>query len=259
MKLPEKYRGKSLVWWIQTPLYACRIALVKYKLAIGFIAQNGEDRELAKIFKQPRGYCVEVGALDGISISNTYYFEKKKRGWKCLLVEADPVSAAQCAANRPRSVTIAAAATAPELAGEMEFQVIEHNRAMSGVAFDDFQKGHFKKHNTEFAPTRIKVPARTLDSMLEEAKFPRVDFMTIDVEGHEFPVLQGFDIEKWKPKVVVLERIKSEPDAEIARYMALHGYEKKFNLPRDARDDCNDFYFKTGVQRQKYSSYESNR
>ncbi len=244
MKLPEKYRSKSLSWWLQTPLYAWRIAHAKYRTISFFKAQNGEDRELARTFRQARGYCVEVGALDGVSISNTYYFEQRKRGWKCLLIEADPVSAALCAANRPRSITIAAAATAPASVGEMEFQVIEHNRGMSGVSFDDSQIRHFAKHNTEFAPTLTKVVARTLDSMLEEAEFPRVDFITIDVEGHEFPVLQGFDIERWKPKVVVLERIKSAPEPEIAQYMKQHGYEKRFNLPREATDDCNDFYFK---------------
>ncbi len=247
MKLPSKYQNKSFLWWMQTPLYAARILvsnITQERRKYGFASQNGEDRVLTKLFKQPRGYCVEVGALDGFSISNTYYFEKRKRGWKCLLVEADPISAAQCAANRPRSVTIAAAATAPELVGDMEFQVIEHERSMSGVTFDDFQIRHFEKHKTKFAPTKTIVVARTLDSMLEEAKFPRVDFITIDVEGHEYPVLQGFSIEKWKPRVVVLERLKDQPEPEIAAYMARHGYEKRFNLPRKAVADCNDFYFR---------------
>ncbi len=249
MFLPSKYRNKPLSWWFQTPLYATRILLNKVGYdwrRYGFASQNGEDRALAKIFKQPRGYCVEVGAFDGFSISNTYYFEKKKRGWKCLLVEADPVSAAKCVLNRPRSLTIAAAATNSESVGEIDFQVIEHNRAMSGVSFDDFQVSHFERHNTEFAPTKTTVTARTLDSMLEQSKFPRVDFVTIDVEGHEFSVLQGFDIARWKPTVVVLERLKSEPEPEIAAYMAQHGYEKRFHLPRNAVDDCNDFYFRIG-------------
>lgn len=247
MRIPSKYRSRPLLWWIQTPLYAVRLALRAGRVAMrkyGFASQNGEDRVLARLFPQPRGYCVEVGALDGISISNTYYFEKHKRGWKCLLVEADPFSAAQCAHNRPRSITVAAAATSPELVGTLNFQIIENCRSMSGVNFDEFQIQHFEKHNTEFIPTWTQVPANTLDFMLEEARFPRVDFLTIDVEGHEFSVLQGFSIERWNPSVVVLERLKHEPEPQIAAYMSAHGYEKRFNLPHGAVDDCNDFYFK---------------
>lgn len=244
--IPLKYRSKPLKWWFFTPLYAWRIFRHKC-IPSQWSSQNGEDRVLAGLFKSQQGYCVEVGALDGISISNTYYFERKRKAWKCLLVEADPTSATQCKENRPNSIVFSAAATSPELVGEMSFLVIEHNRAMSGVSFDEFQIRHFEKHKTEFSPKEVKIEARTLDSMLEEAEFTHIDFITIDVEGHEFAVLEGFTINRWQPKVVVLERLKSEPDPEIAAYMSRHGYVKRFNLPRKATDDCNDFYFREAL------------
>ena len=46
---------------------------------------------------------------------------------------------------------------------------------------------------------QITVPTRTLDALLNEAGFPRIDFITIDVEGHEMEVLRGFSLEKHRP------------------------------------------------------------
>ena len=50
------------------------------------------------------------------------------------------------------------------------------------------------------------MPVRTLDSILEEAgAHPGFDFLSIDVEGHEIEVLRGFDIARWRPRLILLE------------------------------------------------------
>ena len=69
-----------------------------------FRAQHGEDAQLAARFGNKRGgYYVEVGALDGEKLSNTYFFEKEL-GWTGVLVEADPRQAENCSKTRPGSV-----------------------------------------------------------------------------------------------------------------------------------------------------------
>jgi hypothetical protein len=56
------------------------------------------------------------------------------------------------------------------------------------------------------AASVIQVPARTLDSVLEEAVVPvPVDLLSIDVEGHEAEVLQGFDLSRWRPLLILIE------------------------------------------------------
>ena len=55
-----------------------------------FRSQYGEDRILARIFAGIlTGTCVKVGAHNGVDLSNTYYFEQL--GWRCILVEPNPV------------------------------------------------------------------------------------------------------------------------------------------------------------------------
>lgn len=52
----------------------------------------------------------------------------------------------------------------------------------------------------------IEVETRTLDSVLDEnAVVPNFDLLSIDVEGHEIDLFKGFDLEKWRPKLVLIE------------------------------------------------------
>jgi len=53
----------------------------------------------------------------------------------------------------------------------------------------------------------FEVRTRRLDRLLEEAGFPKLDYLTIDVEGWEPQVMAGFTVERWKPKVIVLEDV----------------------------------------------------
>jgi hypothetical protein len=72
-------------------------------------SQNGEDRWLDAHFGAKRaGFFVEVGAYDGVNLSNTYHFEQC--GWTGVLVEPDPDMAERCRRDRPRSVTFQCAA-----------------------------------------------------------------------------------------------------------------------------------------------------
>ncbi len=56
------------------------------------------------------------------------------------------------------------------------------------------------------ARSTIEVPVRTLDEILEQVGAPApIDFVSIDVEGHEVEVLSGFDLARWRPRLVLVE------------------------------------------------------
>jgi hypothetical protein len=61
------------------------------KFRKNYFSQGGEDGILSKIFnvlKINKGWCVELGAWDGIYLSNTYHLIKDK-AWKGVFIEAD--------------------------------------------------------------------------------------------------------------------------------------------------------------------------
>jgi Methyltransferase FkbM domain len=69
----------------------------------------------------------------------------------------------------------------------------------------------------------IEVPVRTLDGILEEASAPAgFDFLSIDVEGHELDVLRGFDLARWRPRLILLE--DHVADLSKHRYLQARGY-----------------------------------
>ena len=209
---------------------ALRRVPVEERAREGPHAQFGEDRILERIFGgQEAGYCVEVGAYDGVTGSATYLFEQK--GWECLLVEPIPELAEQIRRSR-RCLVVNCAASAQE--GETTFYVADRVEQMSTL---ELTPGHEEWiHRVGGAVRAITVPTRTLDTLLDEAGFPRIDFVTIDVEGHELDVLQGLSLETRRPRVVILEDNVVDGASEVAQHMARHGY---VNFKRTG---VNDWY-----------------
>jgi hypothetical protein len=91
----------------------------------------------------------------------------------------------------------------------------------------------------------IRVHVRTLDSILEEAGSPvAFDFLSIDVEGHEIEVLQGFDMARWRPRLIMIE--DHVADLSKHRYLTSSGYRivrryenNGWYVPRDSAVTCS--------------------
>ena len=198
-----------------------------------FHAQNGEDRWLDAFFAHKRdGYFVEVGAFDGVNLSNSYHFEQI--GWRGVLVEPDPDKAVLCRANRPASKTYQCAA-----AGSPETTEITFYRVEAGEVYSTTQlsSAHARRiDQMGLAPKPISVPAKTLDAILQDAGARTIDFVSIDVEGAEMEVLRGFDIRKWRPAVVLIESNTKLRLPQVRDYFTSNGYAFRCSI------DVNDFY-----------------
>jgi hypothetical protein len=83
---------------------------------------------------------------------------------------------------------------------------------------------------------RITVPMLRLDDILEQAGISKLDFATIDVEGAELEVLQGLDLARWNPRVLVVEDNSRGRDRRVRHYLYSHGYRCFLN------DRLNDWY-----------------
>ncbi len=181
-------------------------------------AQFDEDRILAEIFAgRAEGYCVEVGANDGRTGSASYLFEQ--RGWRCLLVEPIPAMVTEIRKHRACIVVNCAASAS---GGEARFFVAEGVEAVSGLELMPDRVEMIRRLGGTIK--EIVVPTATLDSLLEDAGFNELDFVTIDVEGHELAVLEGFDLGRYRPRIVIIEDNSVNGDARVAIHMADRGY-----------------------------------
>ena len=59
------------------------------------------------------------------------------------------------------------------------------------------------KANVDVSERRL-VTVRTLNPMLRESRIEQVDFVSIDVEGTELNVLQGFSLDHYRPRLLLI-------------------------------------------------------
>lgn len=154
-------------------------------------AKDREDEWLLGQFPADyKGYAVELGAVDGLFINCTKMLEE--RGWECLLIEPNPVHQSVLRAHR-RNVLTCACDSQPR-----EYADIWFNDACLGKTQGnlDVDGGGWRKES---------VTVLTLNQCLMVANFPRLDVLVLDVDGAEDRIVQGFDIDFWKPKCVIIE------------------------------------------------------
>lgn len=194
-------------------------------------SQFGEDIIIQRYFpKDYIGTCIEVGAADGIMGSNTLMFEKK--GWKVICVEPNPILATECSKNRETLWECAIG----EKVGYADLTIFHipgsNQSAVSSIKVDERLREQHKQliQKTEI----VKVKVETLDNIIDWSHLTNIDFLSIDTEGTELQVLRGFNIEKWKPKLLVIENNFNDP--EIENYVTVFGYRKVL------RNIVNDFY-----------------
>jgi FkbM family methyltransferase len=193
-------------------------------------SQHGEDRLLAEHFRRKRGgVYVEIGAFDGKTLSNTWYFEHSL-GWTGVLIEANPSQAEICAAERPSSQVFPVAVVSPQDVGKrISFEVVDGYEELSSRALQGRYKTFISAVNVQgdrqLNVRSIEVPTATVDDVLESAKIDAIDFVTIDIEGHELAALKGMALgSRWNPSVILVESTTRVPDPRIALLLFRAGY-----------------------------------
>ena len=169
------------------------------------------------------GVFVEVGANHPIFFSLTYFLEQQ--GWSGVLVEPNPKLCSELRKHRPQSQVVEVAACAPSQVGEADLHL------------DSGGGGHYAiKPSYEAVLTggRIRVVMRTLDSVLAEARVRDIDFVSLDVEGMELDVLQGFNLAQWRPRLLLIE--------DFFRSHAKHHYLKHRGYKLVRRTGYNNWY-----------------
>lgn len=130
------------------------------------------------------GVFVEVGAHDGIELSNTYYFEQC--GWTGLVIEPNPD--VQKALHRNRKCAIMDCAIGnPD---EPKPYFVHPISAWSG----------FNRRGRQ-----VGVTVKRLDTALMEVGITRIDLLSLDTEGSELEIWHTFDHRRWNPRIVIVE------------------------------------------------------
>jgi len=164
-------------------------------------AQEAEDLILADLFPADwRGFYVDVGAHHPYRFSNTAYFSL--RGWSGINIDAAPGTTASFAQARPHDVTLECAVGETE--GTMDFFLFDE------PALNTLEPERVKQleRDTAYRVKEVRrLAVRRLDSLLAE-HLPAgrsIDFLSVDVEGHEMAVVRSNDWQRFRPRFVLLE------------------------------------------------------
>lgn len=186
-------------------------------------AQNLEDIVLWRALGHVAGGTyIDVGAADPETDSVTKVFYD--RGWSGLDVEPVAEFARRLRAERERDVVL------EMCAGRRSGQLTLHSVAGTGLStVDDRSAATLTAEGHEVDD--VVVPVRRLDEMLSEAGFAGrpIHFLKIDVEGYETEVLEGIDLDEWRPWVIVAE--STTPRSVVQSHAAWepilleHGYQ----------------------------------
>ena len=140
---------------------------------------------------------LEIGAFDGVKWSNTWCLAAL--GWKGVYVEPQPEYAQLCRENH-KDHDVQIVETAVGL-GEGPVDLYMRDATSSIVWRDEIAKVFGLDKNE-----KISVPLTSADAIVEQYCPDRgPDVLVIDVEGAEIQVLQSFDLQRWRPRVVIVE------------------------------------------------------
>ena len=168
---------------------------IKYKkISYSF---NAVDLIIDYIFKDKiNGFYIDIGAQHPIANNNTYLLFK--RGWTGINIDLDLKNIELFNISRPNDINLNNAISSSTSKKKLFFY---HDKSPINTLVEDvsnFQNATVKEIKT--------VKTITLNKVLENLSFDKeIDYMNIDVEGHELDVLKGFDLIRYKPNVISVE------------------------------------------------------
>lgn len=194
------------------------------------------------------GTFVEVGAYDGITHSNT--LPLIKAGWSGIYIEPILEYFIKCSKNLSeyKKAVILNKAVAnffgtSEMIKRGEWSTIDGS-------YNKLVNDHPSASEDLGKETVMVMP---LDSILMDQKIENIDLLVIDVEGSEIEVLQGFSIDRYSPKMIIIELHEQSKFWQLHNDVYLNtqvinnflielcGYKKIFS------DDINSIFIKENI------------
>jgi len=186
--------------------YYAKVLLNNWTLYKDSYAQHGEDKLVELLLPYGVNTFIDIGANDGVLFSNTFKFAKN--GARGLCVEPSRSSYNKLRLNHlfnPKVKCLHGAVSNFE--GSIYLKDKGYESTLSTVS------------KTKSIGSK-KVCCRTFSSILKDyPSFSKIDFLSIDVEGHEDKVIEGLERTPFITKIIVIESDKSE----IEKLLSIEG------------------------------------
>lgn len=202
-----------------------------------FRSQSFQDLVLDHyIFMGAKGLTfVDIGAHDGISYSNSWFFEKC-RDWKGLCIEANPDVFLSLRENRGCDCVNACISDSDESSVDF-LKVLGRAEMLSGIV-SLYDTRHIARVDDEISmfggrKEIVKVANHRLSDVLDSRELKEIHLLSIDTEGAELPILRSIDFKKYFIHAITVECNFPELEAQFSAVLAPNDFESVAKLGAD--------------------------
>ncbi|XP_057368447.2 protein Star-like, partial [Daphnia carinata] len=182
----------------------------------------GQTGVIFRLLKnQTKGFFVECGALDGEYLSNTIDLERKFN-WSGVLIEANPLVFESLLSRNRKAWTLPICLSLKPYPTQVSFQP-KQNSGLSHI--EGVAKTLQEPGEPGIDPNLVTVQCFPFYSVLLAVGRTKVDFFSLDVEGHELEILKTIPWHKVDIKALTVEW-DNIPDGQeaLSRFMEASGF-----------------------------------
>tara|TARA_B100000795_G_scaffold81780_1_gene58966 strand:+ start:260 stop:1021 length:762 start_codon:yes stop_codon:yes gene_type:complete len=206
-------------------------------------SQFGEEKIITSYFDiNYKGNFVDLGCFHPTRHNNT--LELYRKGWRGINVDLSPLTIDLFNFYRNKDININCAVSNKEGSktyysnGELSpLNTLEKNHLL-------FLNKNFNINKMDFEQKKIKT--KTLSNILKKNKIYRIDFLNIDLEGHEVKVINNFNFNLYKIKIICIE-VLNHNKVSIINNKKIQKILKKNKFILDKKIGVNYFYKNTAV------------
>lgn len=174
-------------------------------------------------FEDEECFYVDVGANDGLIVSNTAHFDLNL-GWKGICVEPHPRAFTELEKNRPNAINLNLCISENE--GEVDFLSVSGYAEMLSGIYDSYHPEHKIRIDSEIqnhggSKELIKIKSKPLKQIFKENFVNKVDYLSIDTEGSEYEILSSIDFDKVDIRVISTENSSKK---DIKKFLQQKNY-----------------------------------
>jgi len=169
-------------------------------------SQFGESKKILKHFKNKyKGKYVDLGCFQPTRHNNT--IELYRKNWRGINIDLSSITIDLFNFHRPNDINIKSAVSSRNGIRTYYFKdkISPLNTLEKSQLFFLKKKFNIQKNDLK----KLKIKTQTLKQILKRYKFFKIDFLNIDIEGHELKVFQNFDFKLFKINLICLEMLKN--------------------------------------------------
>jgi len=196
------------------------------------------DALYERAFGDRPGTFVEVGAFDGVTYSNTWGLAKM--GWRGLYIEPNREYSELCKKNHADNEKITVINSCIGMGNAVDFYPSGEYSTFSKDFIVSIPQGWGVKYHRP-----VRMITTTLDDILYSYFCYPLDLVSIDTEGSELDVLNGFKILDWLPKLVIVEAHEQHKNEGLkANAPAINEYFDMAHYVKIYSDNLNNIYLR---------------